>query len=64
MTQLLAASSRTVCPSPVSTALESGAQKWDRDPFSENASVDRCVPAAIAVSVSLSPAAVSAATAA
>ena len=45
-------------------ALDSGAQKCDRDPVSENASVDRWVPAATAVSVSLSPAAVSAATAA
>ena len=44
--------------------MDIGAQKWDRDPASENASVDRCVPPAIATRVSLSPAAASPATAA
>ena len=64
MTQLLDASSRTLAPPGKSTAVDIGAQKWDRDPASENASVDRCVPAAIAARVSLSPAATSPATAA
>ena len=35
----------------VSSARETGAQKWLRDPVSLNASVDKCRPAAISFSV-------------
>jgi hypothetical protein len=53
-----------VASSSAGTAVDSGTQKCERDPVSENASVDRWVPAAIAVSTSLCPAAASAAVAA
>ena len=53
VTQLLLASSTTSLP--VTEAVPSGAQKWLRDPVSENASVDRCVPEAIARRISSEP---------
>ena len=51
--QLLRAVSRTLSPSSI--AGPTGAQNWLRDPTSENASVDRCVPAAIALRTSSGP---------
>jgi hypothetical protein len=42
-------------PSPSATAVPSAAQNWLRDPGSLNASVVRCVPAAIALRVSTGP---------
>ena len=46
VTQLFCASSTTTSPS--ARAVPTGAQKWLRLPTSENASVDRCSPAAMA----------------
>jgi hypothetical protein len=46
VTQLFDASRTTSSPSSV--AVDSGAQKWLREPDSENASVERCSPAAMA----------------
>jgi len=53
VTQLLRASSRT--PLPLAAALLSGAQKWEREPTSENASVPSARPAAIARRLCSSP---------
>ena len=53
VTQLLLASSSTSSPSAV--AVPSGAQNWLREPDSENASVDRWSPAAMARRTSSGP---------
>ena len=53
VTQLFDASRTTSSPSSV--AVDSGAQKWLREPDSENASVERCSPAAMARRTSSGP---------